>query len=263
MLASGDAGVDAAGNDVMVPSPCSTNGEGALRVTVSLDPSIDRGRADVWLSTHCGTNPMPIQVLRWDGTSAQTLPGLGPGTWDVYASSFVSPGAASPAVMLLGVATASVTVTLPSGAPLLARYDSASTVGPDGGVAEDAGVAAAWRGVAAISDPIEGTVGYLECYASPAGEGTLTVQVVVRNACTAAQCPTMNLVAAEARSLEGGNPMDLGTGSWPDGGVTVQPGTGAALPDPITLRGVLPGGSYTLDIAVFGTRGGMRLSGGA
>ncbi len=257
-----DAGVDAAVADVAPPGPCSTHGAGRLRVTVSLDPSIDRNRADVWLAARCGAQTSPVQVLRWDGSSSQSLEGLGPGSWQVYASSFLAPGAWSPRVDLAGAATAAVTVTLQGNAPVLGRYDSATGgdagVPPtgDAGVTVDAGglPGGTWRGVAPVSDPDDGTVGWLEVSAGPAGAGMVAVQLVVRNACTAAPCPSLSLTAAEARTLDGDTPVDLGAIRYAGAPVALGVGESAPLPQPIVLRGGVPDGRHGLQVALFGLR---------
>ncbi len=135
-----DAAVDAVPPPLDVSNtPCANGGAGRLRVSVSLAPTLATRPADVWLALACGDSPDPVRIVRWDGSATQTLDGFGPGTWRVYASTFVTPGAwSTTATIGSGVATAAVSLTLSGDGSLLAQTDTA-TASADAGAPSDAG----------------------------------------------------------------------------------------------------------------------------
>lgn len=213
-------------------------GNSRLRVNVQLDPALDRRRMDVWLVARCGSDP-PSRIVRWDRSPSQTLDGLGAGTWRVYASAFVAPGAWSDAVTLEGVSTVTVPVALRADARLLTAWRSDET--PDAGS----------RARVPIRDPSEAvTLGWLELTYTPAMEGFVRVEALVRNACTAEPCPPLALHSVEARSVDGETPVDLAVVRLQDAFVGV--GGSYTVPSPMVLRAPGPMPGRGLQVALYG-----------
>lgn len=235
--------------DAPSPAPCALGGTGRLRVTVSIDPTLDHSRADIWLAARCGEGEQdrPVRVLRWNRESTQTFEGLGPGSYQVFASSFLSPGAWSSRVTLGAGTTAAVPVTLQGGASTLATLRT----GGESPNAPSRDIAGIFVSSLAITTPTAtAPIGRLDVSVTPATDGGLIVQSLIRNTCATQPCARFELQGIEVRTAAGEAPGDLST-------LRVEPvvvRAGDVVPvRPMLVRGQAPDAAHTLEVAVFGT----------
>lgn len=248
----------AAASDVALP-PCSIGGAGRLRVGVSLDPDLERRTPEVWLSVHCGADLRPVRVVRWDRSGSQLLDGFGAGRYQVYASSFLAAGSWSAPVTLEGVSTVAVPVTLgASPASLVTLTTDDVVTGADAGV-RDAGTALpTWGGRSTFRAGADSTVGVLEVEfqtvtpTTDAGVGTVSMRAVVRNVCSSAMCPTLQLHSVEVRSLRADAPAGVSLARF-EMTAALAVGQSASLPQPVTLPGSLPDAAQRYQVALYGT----------
>lgn len=262
-----DARVDASVTDIAAPfldvdpsAQCASQGTGRLRVTVSLDPSFDLQTAEVWLGLRCGSHPIS-RVVRWDRSATQVIDGLGPGSYRVYGSSFLAPGAWSSAVLLGNAVTAAVPVTLQAEGEVLVSYSS-TRGGPDASV-DAATAGGAWQRQVVIRERGSGvmlgtaTIEARPITLDPVGPDAgalpgLSVNVTVANTCATPPCAPLRPVAAEVRALVGETPVGVGMERFTTH--ALEAGTHAALAEPVVLRAMPPGGESALQVVIYGER---------
>lgn len=272
---------DGAPEDVPPARPCALGGTGRLRVSVALDPGLERREPEVWLSARCGEDDREVRLVRWDRSPAMVLDGFGPGAYTVFASSFLGAPSTSARTEIDAVSTASLSVTLSAEPGAIATLQAGGAGGAvDAGVAPrgDAGAGAAdvaavpsWSARTYITDPeTSASLGSVEVEAVPAeradedGGARVAVRVVVRNTCSltgGAGCGTIALHGAEVRSLDGETPRGLGAGAFVT--TTLSAGESASMVRPMVIRGALPDAQHALRVAVYGAtpraaRTGMR-----
>lgn len=260
--------VDASAEDVAPSRPCALGGTGRLRVSVALDPALERRAPEVWLAARCGDRD--VRLVRWDRSPAMVLDGFGPGAYTVFASSFLAAPTTSARVNIDPVSTASLSVTLGAEPPVMATLQAGGV-----GVAVDAGVAAlpdaagagfdaaarpSWAARAYVTDVETGaSLGGVEVEAvaaDPADDGTprVAVRVVVRNTCTAngmPPCGPFALRGAEVRTLDGETPSGVNAGAFV--AAELMPGESTSMASPILVRGALPDERHALRVAVYGS----------
>jgi hypothetical protein len=256
-LDGGDAGPDAAYEDLALPDvpnvPCAQDGLGTLRVAVSLAPALANQTADVWLAVHCNDGPVPVRLVRWDGSPSQTLDHFGPGTYRVLGTSLRAPGHWSTVATLSGVSTAAVSLTLGGdGVPVatLTSATSASNDRGDGGVGRDVSesIVSEWRARTPLRDPSGQTLGSFQVTARAVGDGFLEVRATVQNLCVVPPCAPLPLVGVEARALEGEAPYGAAIGTFERSEV---PYGEVVRTLPLRLRARLPDARHTLQFAVY------------
>ena len=262
-----DAGADASVADIAAPfldvapnAQCASQGTGRLRVTVSLDPSFDLQTAEVWLGLRCGNHPIS-RVVRWDRSATQVIDGLGPGSYRVYGSSFLAPGAWSSPVLLGNAVTAAVPVTLQAEGEVLATYSS-TRGGPDASV--DATTAGGtWQQQVVIRERGSGvmlgmaTIDARPVTLDPVGPDAgaspgLSVNVTVANTCATPPCAPLRPLAAEVRALVGETPVGVGMERFTNR--ALEAGMNATLAEPVVLRAMPPGGESALQVVIYGER---------
>lgn len=265
-----DAAVDAPVEVASPARPCALGGTGRLRVSVALDPALERRAPEVWLAARCD-HGHDVRLVRWDRSPAMLLDGFGPGEYTVFASSFVAAPTTSARVSIDPVSTASLSVTLAAEPAAIGTLqaggvgvavDAGLLVRPDASRGDvDATAPPAWTARSFITDPDSGmSLGSVEVEAAPvedlddaASDPRVAVRVVVRNTCSpggGGACGALALHGAEVRALDGETPRGVGAGAFVS--ASVAPGESTAMERPIVLRGALPDAQHALRVAVFG-----------
>ncbi len=271
-----DAAVDAAPLRDDASTPCSNDGEGRLRVSVSLAPSLAARSSDVWLAVHCDDGATPVRLVRWDGSPTQTLDGFGPGAWRVFGSTFLSPGAWSTMATLDGVATAAVSLTLDAEGAVLAQAGSsvanggvdagvadaaaadasappadAATGGSDARIPADAAVTPpAWSARVALRELAGGpSLGSASLTAYALDSHTLEVRVTVQSLCAQPPCADLTLHSVEARTADGATPIGFARTVFET--ATLAYGASTVTMPHLVLRGTLPDAQRSLQVAVY------------
>jgi hypothetical protein len=250
LVADAGSAQDSAGvlADLAPPPTCTSNGTSRLRVALGLDPGLEARGPEVWLVVRCGSVGGVERVLRWDRTATQTIDALGPGSYEVTGSSFMAPWSSSTRVMLADGATAAVSVTLPSGPPVLAQVRS--------GVYGDPTV---WRAsVPLVSGGSTASVASMEVEVRPyvsdppsTGDAFVSVTAVVRNPCATDQCAPYLLRALEIRTRAGDGPTGLQGFRFPDD-ERLAAGESKSVPQPMVVRGAMPDDSHGIELVLYG-----------
>lgn len=275
-LLPADAAADATAPRDDASAPCSNDGEGRLRVSVSLAPSLAARSSDVWLAVHCDDGALPVRLVRWDGSATQILDGFGPGAWRVFGATFLSPGAWSTTATLDGVATAAVSLTLDAEGALLAQAGSAATNngvdagapdapaadasappadaaagGSDARIPADAAVAPpSWSARVALREVAGGpSLGSASLTAYALDRETLEVRVTVQSLCAQPPCADLALHSVEARTADGATPTGFARTRFET--PTLAYGASTVTMPHLVLRGALPDALRSLQVAVY------------
>jgi hypothetical protein len=242
----------------------ATGGQGRLRVSVSLAPTLVERTADVWLAVHCDDATQPLRIVRWDRSATQSIEGLGPGMYRVFGASFLAPGAWSTTTTLEGVSTSAVSLTLEANGVAVANVVSSSVSEDGGGVMPDAAIAdvlvtdvvdelpvrTGWETRVALRETAGGpSLGTVTITTRPASDTEIEVRALVQNLCAQPPCRPLRLSAIEARTTNRESPVGLSQGVFES--PILLSGASTATMNPLVLRGSLPDSSRALQVVVF------------
>jgi hypothetical protein len=259
--------------DVSSQRCSATGGQGRLRVSVSLAPTLVERTADVWLAVHCDDAAQPIRIVRWDRSATQSIEGLGPGMYRVFGASFLAPGTWSTTTTLGGVSTSAVSLTLDANGVPIANVVSSSASGDGGGVTPDAAIADAavkdvvdelpvrtrWETRVALRETAGGpSLGTVTITTRPASDTEIEIRAVVQNLCAQPPCRPLRLSTIEARTTNREAPVGLSQGVFDS--PTLESGASTATMRPLMLRGSLPDAERALQVVVFAQTASMAVA---